>query len=90
MATVSRDDFSNEALKYFRTGQVVIGGIPGTAMCLSYVGELGWELHASAETGARLWDVLFSAGQEHGIVAAGRGAFNSLRLEKGYRLGAPT
>lgn len=86
MAKVSDDDFSNEALKYFRTKRVVIGGIPVTAMRLSYVGELGWELYASAETGGKLWDVLFSAGQEHGIVAAGRGAFNSLRLEKGYRL----
>lgn len=86
MAKVSEDDFSNESLKYFRSAEVVIGGIPVTAMRLSYVGELGWELYAGAETGQRLWDVLFAAGAEHGIIAAGRGAFNSLRLEKGYRL----
>lgn len=83
---VSSDDFSNDSLKYFRSAEVVIGGIPVTAMRLSYVGELGWELYTSAETGQRLWDVLFEAGREHGIIAAGRGAFNSLRLEKGYRL----
>ncbi|MFF5793031.1 FAD-dependent oxidoreductase [Paeniglutamicibacter sp. NPDC012692] len=86
MAKVSEDDFSNESLKYFRSAEVVIGGIPVTAMRLSYVGELGWELYASAETGQKLWDVLFEAGRESGIIAAGRGAFNSLRLEKGYRL----
>ncbi|GAA1867469.1 FAD-dependent oxidoreductase [Paeniglutamicibacter psychrophenolicus] len=86
MAKVSADDFSNDSLKYFRSAEVVIGGIPVTAMRLSYVGELGWELYASAETGQKLWDVLFAAGAEHGIIAAGRGAFNSLRLEKGYRL----
>ncbi|MET0871554.1 MAG: FAD-dependent oxidoreductase [Paeniglutamicibacter terrestris] len=86
MAKVSTNDFSNDSLKYFRSAEVVIGGIPVTAMRLSYVGELGWELYASAETGQKLWDVLFAAGQEHGIIAAGRGAFNSLRLEKGYRL----
>ncbi|WP_411731529.1 GcvT family protein [Paeniglutamicibacter sp.] len=86
MAKVSADDFSNDSLKYFRSAEVVIGGIPVTAMRLSYVGELGWELYASAETGQRLWDVLYAAGAEHGIIAAGRGAFNSLRLEKGYRL----
>ena len=63
-----------------------MGGIPVTAMRLSYVGELGWELYTSAEYGLKLWDVLFEAGQEHGIIAAGRGAFNSMRLEKGYRL----
>ncbi|HSU69976.1 MAG TPA: FAD-dependent oxidoreductase [Micrococcaceae bacterium] len=86
MAKVSQDDFGNDALRYFRTKQVRIGGIPVTAMRLSYVGELGWELYTTAENGLRLWDLLFEAGQEHGIIAAGRGAFNSLRLEKGYRL----
>lgn len=86
VAKVSSDDFSNDGLRYFRAKQVHIGGVPVTAMRLSYVGELGWELYTSAEHGLRLWDTLFAAGQEHGIIAAGRGAFNSLRLEKGYRL----
>ena len=85
MQQVSSDDFSNEGLKYFRAKKVRIGGISVTAMRLSYVGELGWELYTSADTGQRLWDVLWAAGQSHGIVAAGRAAFNSLRLEKGYR-----
>lgn len=83
---VSDDDYTNDSLRYFRAKEVHIGGIPVTAMRLSYVGELGWELYTSAEYGLRLWDLLFEAGREHGIVAAGRGAFNSLRLEKGYRL----
>lgn len=54
-------------------------------MRLPYVGELGWELYTTADNGQRLWDVLWAAGQQHGIVAAGRAAFASLRLEKGYR-----
>lgn len=83
---VSTDDLSNDGLKYFRTKEISVGGIPVTAMRLSYVGELGWELYTTAEYGLKLWDLLFEAGQEHGIVAAGRGAFNSMRLEKGYRL----
>jgi glycine cleavage system aminomethyltransferase T/glycine/D-amino acid oxidase-like deaminating enzyme len=86
MAKVSSDDFSNDSLRYFRTKKVRISGVPVTAMRLSYVGELGWELYTTAENGLRLWDALFAAGQEHGIIAAGRGAFNSMRLEKGYRL----
>jgi len=83
---VSGDDLSNDGLKYFRTKEISVGGIPVTAMRLSYVGELGWELYTTAEYGLKLWDLLFEAGQEHGIIAAGRGAFNSMRLEKGYRL----
>ena len=39
-----------------------------------------------AEQGLRLWDTLWEAGQPLGIIAAGGGAFDSLRLEKGYRL----
>jgi len=82
---LSREDFSNEGLKYFRAMPARIGGVPVTAMRLSYVGELGWEVYTSAEYGLRLWDVLWEAGQELGVIAAGRAAFNSLRLEKGYR-----
>jgi glycine cleavage system aminomethyltransferase T len=54
-------------------------------MRVSYVGELGWEIYASAEHGLKLWDLLFDAGRAHRAIAAGRIAFNSLRLEKGYR-----
>ncbi|MEU4158307.1 FAD-dependent oxidoreductase [Actinoplanes sp. NPDC026670] len=82
---LTRTDFSNDALKYFRAQQAFIGEVPVTAMRLSYVGELGWEIYTSAELGLRLWDTLWAAGQAHGIAAAGRSAFNSLRLEKGYR-----
>lgn len=85
VTAVSADDFSNKGFRYFRTKQVSIGGIPVTAMRLSYVGELGWELYTSAEYGLSLWDSLWKAGQKHGIIAGGRVAFNSLRLEKGFR-----
>ncbi len=78
-------DLSHEGLKYFRATGAEIAGIPVTVMRLSYVGELGWEIYTSAEHGQRLWDVLWTAGQPLGVAAAGRGAFNSLRLEKGYR-----
>lgn len=85
VGTISADDFSNDGLRYFRTKRAVIGGVPVTVMRLSYVGELGWEIYTSAENGRRLWDVLWAAGEPYGVVAAGRSAFNSLRLEKGYR-----
>src|SRR4029453_9166871 len=70
---------------YFRARRAHIGMVPVTALRLSYVGELGWELYTTADMGLKLWDTLWAAGQEHGIIAGGRGAFNSLRLEKGYR-----
>ncbi|WP_019883974.1 GcvT family protein [Streptomyces purpureus] len=82
---LTRDDFSHKAFGYFRARQTYIGHVPVTALRLSYVGELGWELYTTADLGLRLWDTLWEAGRALGAVAAGRSAFNSLRLEKGYR-----
>lgn len=78
-------DFSNQGFRYFRAKKAYIGTVPVTALRLSYIGELGWELYTTADLGAKLWDTLWEAGQQHGIIAGGRGAFASLRLEKGYR-----
>jgi glycine cleavage system aminomethyltransferase T len=80
------DDLSHEAFKYFRAKQTYLDAIPVTMLRVSYVGELGWEIYTSAEYGAALWDLLAEAGRDHGVIAAGRIAFNSLRIEKGYRL----
>ncbi|MFC3897314.1 FAD-dependent oxidoreductase [Lentzea rhizosphaerae] len=82
---LTKEDFSHEAMGYFKAKQAFIGDVPVTAMRLSYVGELGWELYTTADMGRRLWDTLWEAGQEHGVIAAGRSAFTSMRLEKGYR-----
>ena len=73
------------ALRYFRAARTYVGTVPVTALRVSYVGELGWELYTGADMGLKLWDTLWEAGAAHGLIAAGRGAFNSLRLEKGYR-----
>jgi glycine cleavage system aminomethyltransferase T/glycine/D-amino acid oxidase-like deaminating enzyme len=78
-------DLSNEGLRYFRGARGHVGTVPVTALRLSYVGELGWELYTTADLGLTLWDTLWAAGRPLGVIAAGRGAFTSLRLEKGYR-----
>jgi glycine cleavage system aminomethyltransferase T/glycine/D-amino acid oxidase-like deaminating enzyme len=83
---ISRDDWSNAAFPYYATRAMTIGEVPVRAMRVSYVGELGWELYVSPEYGGRLWDLIWEAGQEDRLIAAGRAAFDTLRLEKGYRL----
>ena len=85
LAPLTSDDISNEGFGYFRAKRFHVGHVPVTALRLSYVGELGWELYATADMGRKLWDTLWEAGREHGLIAAGRSAFGSLRLEKGYR-----
>ncbi|MDQ3767545.1 MAG: FAD-dependent oxidoreductase [Actinomycetota bacterium] len=83
--SLSIDDFSDAGFGFFRAREVFVREVPVTALRLSYVGELGWELYTSAEFGLRLWDLLWEAGRFHDMIAGGRGAFNGLRLEKGYR-----
>ncbi|PWI41676.1 sarcosine dehydrogenase [Streptomyces sp. ICBB 8177] len=85
LAPLADRDFSDAALRYFRAQPAYVGPVPVTAMRLSYVGELGWELYTTADLGLKLWDTLYESVVAHGGTAAGRGAFNSLRLEKGYR-----
>ena len=79
------DDVSHEGFGYFRAKEIRVAGVPVLALRVSYVGELGWELYTTADHGLYLWDALWEAGRPSGIVAAGRRAFNALRLEKGYR-----
>lgn len=83
---VAEERISNEAFPYFTVKGLTIGSIPTFALRVSYAGELGWEIYTPTEYGLGLWDTLWEAGQDHGLIAAGGGAFDSLRLEKGYRL----
>jgi dimethylglycine oxidase len=85
VAPLCAADISHQAFGYFKALRTFIGSVPVTMMRVSYVGELGWEIYASAEHGTKLWDLLFTAGEQYRAIAAGRIAFNSLRLEKGYR-----
>lgn len=85
ISEVSKDDFSDRGFPYHNVRKVHISGIPVRAVRLTHVGELGWELVTSAENGQRLWDVIYQAGQTHGLIAAGRIALNALRMEVGFR-----
>jgi glycine cleavage system aminomethyltransferase T len=78
-------DVSHATFGYFRARHGHLGTVPVTMLRLSYVGELGWEIYTTAELGLKLWDTLWEAGRRLGVIAAGRAAFTSLRLEKGYR-----
>ena len=69
-----------------RARELAVGPVPCLALRVTYVGELGWELYCPTEFGLALWDALWEAGREHGLVAGGYKAIDSLRLEKGYRV----
>ena len=73
------------ALPFMRWRDLSIAGAPVRAQRVTYVGELGWELHLPAEYAGRVFDALVEAGSPHGLRLAGYRAIESLRLEKGYR-----
>jgi 4-methylaminobutanoate oxidase (formaldehyde-forming) len=85
LSAVSRDDFSNEGFPFGAVRTFHIAGAPVTALRVTYVGELGWELHMPVKYAPTVYDRLMVAGAAHGIANAGYRAIESLRLEKGYR-----
>jgi 4-methylaminobutanoate oxidase (formaldehyde-forming) len=62
-----------------------VAGVRVRALRLSYVGELGWELHAPFAVLPQLYDALMEAGRPSGIRPAGHYAIQAMRLEKGFR-----
>jgi 4-methylaminobutanoate oxidase (formaldehyde-forming) len=82
---LTRDDISNAAFPFGTCRTIALVGAPVLALRLTYVGELGYELHAPIEFAATVYDRLMEAGRPHGIANAGYRAIESLRLEKAYR-----
>jgi sarcosine dehydrogenase len=81
---VADGDVSNEAFPYMSARELRIGFAPVLALRVTYVGELGWELHLPAEYAGHVYELLWAAGQEMEIADAGYRAIDSLRLEKRY------
>src|SRR5215472_15120191 len=86
LGRVTADDITNEGFPFGTCREIELAGLTVLASRISYVGELGWELYAPIEQGAKLWDTLAEAGQPAGLVPAGIGVYGTTgRLEKGYR-----
>jgi 4-methylaminobutanoate oxidase (formaldehyde-forming) len=81
---VTDDAVDNAALPYLRAKELRIGYAPVLALRVSYVGELGWELHVPMDYAQHLYETLRAAGDRLAIADAGYRAIASLRLEKGY------
>jgi glycine cleavage system aminomethyltransferase T/glycine/D-amino acid oxidase-like deaminating enzyme len=86
LAGVTNADLSDAAFPYFTGRWIDVGMARCYAMRISYVGELGWEIHIPVDSSLEVWDALNDAGEGRGLVLCGLGAMDSLRLEKGYRL----
>jgi len=85
LQTLTEHDMSNAAFPFGRIKRITLAGTPLLALRVTYVGELGFELHIPVEFAASVYEALMEGGEPHGIANAGYRAIESLRLEKGYR-----
>jgi heterotetrameric sarcosine oxidase gamma subunit len=85
LADLTSAPLDNEAFPFGAAREMDVGAARVLAMRVTYMGELGWELHVNADQAALLYDTLHAAGRARGLRNAGHYAINSLRLEKAYR-----
>ncbi|AWC25679.1 Aminomethyltransferase [Aminobacter sp. MSH1] len=85
LEAVTDADVCNAAFPFGHIKEIAIAGATIRALRVTYVGELGWELHVPIEATGEVFDALMAAGAAHGIRPIGYRALESLRLEKGYR-----
>ncbi|NWT37925.1 SARDH protein, partial [Chroicocephalus maculipennis] len=78
-------DLSNEAFPFSTHKLATAAGCTVRAMRLSFVGEMGWELHVPKADCVKVYQAVMQAGARHGITNAGYRAIDSLSIEKGYR-----
>jgi dimethylglycine dehydrogenase len=78
-------DLCNQAFPWLRGREISVAGQPVRALRVSYVGELGWELHPPIESLPALYDAVWDSGRKLGIANYGLYAVNTLRMEKAYK-----
>ncbi|CAM8645676.1 Glycine cleavage T-protein, C-terminal barrel domain containing protein [Paracoccaceae bacterium] len=83
LAAVTAEDVSNAALPFGSARILTIAGVKVRALRVTYVGELGWELHCPIHQLGEVYDALMAADPD--LRPVGYRALESLRLEKGYR-----
>lgn len=84
IARLADGDVSNAALPYMTMRERRLGLAPVRVARLTYVGELGYELHVPVEYALHLYEELWRAGQDLDVANAGYRAIESCRLEKRY------
>ena len=74
----------NASFPYMSARAIDVAYVPVMALRVTYLGELGYELHVAVDYALHLYERLWAAGERHGIANVGYRAINSLRLEKHY------
>lgn len=84
LQSLTSADLGAASAPWMSVAEIDLAGVPVTALRVSYVGELGWELHVASADLETLYRAVWKAGAEHGICNFGSYALNAMRIEKGY------
>jgi dimethylglycine dehydrogenase len=85
LAGLTDADLTNESFRWLTGQEITVAGVPVIALRVSYVGELGWELHCPMAQLPRVYDAIVEVGDPLGMVHYGAYAMNCMRLEKAYK-----
>ncbi len=85
LAPLTHAELGNDAFSWLTAQEITVAGVATKALRVSYVGELGWELHCPMDELDRLYDAVVEAGEPHGLVHFGSYAMNVMRIEKAYK-----
>ena len=84
LAKLTDADLSPETQPWMSVADFEVAGKAVTGLRVSYVGELGWELHMASADLSAVYEALWREGADMGLVDFGSYALNAMRLEKGY------
>ena len=83
LARATEEDVSSKVLPNLHAAEIEVAGAPAQVMRFSVTGDLGYTLHLPMEYMATVYEALYIAGQDLGLLDVGMGAIDSLRLEAG-------
>ena len=81
---LTEDDLSKDSMSWMSVREIALAGVSMIAMRVSYVGELGWELHTRGVDLVQVYEAIIAEGAGKGMVEFGSYALNAMRIEKGY------
>jgi dimethylglycine dehydrogenase len=84
LTKITDADLGNEQFPWLTGKEIDLAGVIIRALRINYVGELGWELHVPITQLKKIYDLVWAAGEEFGIVDFGMYALSSLGKEKAY------
>ncbi|HEY6290397.1 MAG TPA: glycine cleavage system aminomethyltransferase GcvT [Terriglobia bacterium] len=84
LSKVTDADLAN--LRYYWFTNATCAGVEGLLARTGYTGEDGFEFYFAPRRSEHVWNTLLEAGRPEGLIPAGLGARNTLRLEAAFPL----